>query len=74
MAYITSSVEYVIHCLLFLVNNEDKPLSSKDLSELHGVSPSFMTKIFPKLEKTKLVLAQEDIRSGYSRASTSNAR
>ncbi|MEK5760648.1 Rrf2 family transcriptional regulator, partial [Acinetobacter variabilis] len=27
MAYITSSVEYAIHCLLFLVNNEDKPLS-----------------------------------------------
>ncbi|MEW7126326.1 Rrf2 family transcriptional regulator, partial [Acinetobacter baumannii] len=59
MAYITSSVEYAIHCLLFLVNNEDKPLSSKDLAELQGVSPSFMAKIFPKLEKAGLVVAQE---------------
>ena len=62
MAYITSSVEYAIHCLLFLVNNEDKPLSSKDLAELQGVSPSFMAKIFPKLEKAGLVVAQEGVR------------
>ena len=65
MAYITSSVEYAIHFLLFLVNNEDTPLSSKHLAELQGVSPSFMAKIFPKLEKAKLVLAQEGIRGGY---------
>lgn len=65
MAYITSSVEYAIHCLLFLVNNEDKPLSSKDLAELQGVSPSFMAKIFPKLEKAGLVIAQEGVRGGY---------
>ena len=65
MAYITSSVEYAIHCLLFLVNNEDTPLSSKHLAELQGVSPSFMAKIFPKLEKAKLVLAQEGICGGY---------
>ncbi len=65
MAYITSSVEYAIHCLLFLVNNEDKPLSSKDLAELQGVSPSFMAKIFPKLEKAGLVVAQEGVRGGY---------
>ena len=64
MAYITSSVEYAIHCL-FLVNNEDKPLSSKDLAELQGVSPSFMAKIFPKLEKAGLVVAQEGVRGGY---------
>lgn len=65
MAYITSSVEYAIHCLPFLINNKDKPLSSKDLAELQGVFPSFMAKIFPKLEKAKLVVAQEGIRGGY---------
>ena len=63
MAYIISSVEYAIHCLTFLVNNEDKPLISKDLAELQGVC--FMAKIFPKLEKAKLVLAQEGIRGRY---------
>lgn len=56
MAYITSSVEYAIHCLLFLVNNEDKPLSSKDLAELQGVSPSFMAKIFLNLKRQDLWL------------------
>ena len=65
MAYITSSVEYAIHCLLFLVNNKDKPLSSKDLAELQGLSPSFMAKIYPRLGKAKLVLAQEGIRGGH---------
>jgi len=65
MAYITSSVEYGIHCLLFLVNNEEKPLSSRDLAELQGVSPSFLAKIFPKLEKAGIVIAQEGIRGGY---------
>ena len=65
MTYITSSVEYAIHCLPFLINNKDKPLNSKDLAELQGISPSFMAKIFPKLEKAKLVVAQEGIRGGY---------
>lgn len=72
MAYITSSVEYGIHCLLFLVNNEQKPLSSRDLAELQGVSPSFLAKIFPKLEKAGIVVAQEGIRGGYLLARPAN--
>lgn len=65
MAHITSSVEYAIHCLLFLVNNEQKPLSSRDLAELQGISASFLAKIFPKLEKAGIVAAQEGVRGGY---------
>ncbi|MFW1798882.1 RrF2 family transcriptional regulator [Acinetobacter nematophilus] len=65
MAYITSSVEYALHCLMFLVNNEQKALSSRDLAELQGISSSFLAKIFPKLEKAGIVVAQEGIRGGY---------
>ncbi|KKC26944.1 RrF2 family transcriptional regulator [Sphingomonas sp. SRS2] len=64
MAHITTSVEYGIHCLLFLVGN-DKAMSSRDLAELQGISPSFLAKIFPKLEKAGIVAASEGVRGGY---------
>lgn len=65
MAYLTSSVEYGIHCLLWLVNLGDTQPSSRDLAELQGVSPTFVAKIFPKLEKAGLVSASTGIRGGY---------
>jgi Rrf2 family protein len=65
MAHITISVEYGIHCLLFLVSNDERPLSSRELAELQGISPSFLAKIFPKLEKAGIVTASEGVRGGY---------
>jgi Rrf2 family protein len=65
MAHITVSVEYGIHCLLWMIGSEAKPLSSRDLAELQGISPSFVAKIFPKLEKAGIVRASEGIRGGY---------
>lgn len=72
MAHITTSVEYGIHCLLWLVGNENRPVSSKDLAELQGVSPSFVAKIFPKLEKAGIVKASEGVRGGYLLARAAN--
>lgn len=65
MAHLTVSVEYGIHCLLWLVDSRDRPLSSRDLAELQGISPSFVAKIFPKLEKAGIVTACEGVRGGY---------
>lgn len=65
MAHLTVSVEYGIHCLLWLVGSGDKPLSSRDLAELQGISVSFVAKIFPKLEKAGIVAASEGVRGGY---------
>ncbi|NBC35116.1 Rrf2 family transcriptional regulator [Novosphingobium sp. FSY-8] len=65
MAHITASVEYGIHCLLWLVGNDGRPVSSRDLAELQGVSPSFIAKIFPKLEKAGILKASEGVRGGY---------
>ncbi|TXH33272.1 MAG: Rrf2 family transcriptional regulator [Rhodospirillaceae bacterium] len=65
MAHFGSSVEYGLHCLLWLVGLEAEPTSSRDLAELQGVSPSFLAKIFPKLEKAGIVTASEGVRGGY---------
>ncbi|MBF0446872.1 MAG: Rrf2 family transcriptional regulator [Magnetococcales bacterium] len=65
MAHITSRIEYGIHCLLWLASSGETPLSSRDLAELQGVSPSFLAKIFPKLEKAGIVSAQDGVRGGY---------
>lgn len=65
MAHITTSVEYGIHCLLWLVGSESTALSSRDLAELQGISPSFVAKILPKLEKAGIVVANEGVRGGY---------
>ena len=68
MAQMTTSTEYGMHCLLWLVVADDTPLSSRDLAELQGISPSFLAKIFPKLEKAGIVTATGGIRGGYQLA------
>jgi Rrf2 family protein len=64
MPYITTSVEYGLHCLLWLAQSE-VPLSSRDLAELQGISPTFLAKVFAKLEKAGIVDATEGVRGGY---------
>jgi Rrf2 family protein len=64
MAHVTASVEYGIHGLLWLVDAAT-PLSARDLAELQGISPSFLAKIFPKLEKAGIVRASQGVRGGY---------
>jgi len=65
MAHLGSSVEYGLHCLLWLVGPLAEPASSLDLADLQGVSPSFLAKILPKLEKAGIVRASEGVRGGY---------
>jgi Rrf2 family protein len=65
MAQMTVGVEYGLHCLLWLASSPGAPLSSRDLAELQGISPSFLAKIFPKLEKAGIVSASEGIKGGY---------
>ncbi|WP_332303237.1 RrF2 family transcriptional regulator [Rhizobium sp. GR12] len=68
MAYMTVGVEYGLHCLLWLAGSPGAHLSSRDLAELQGISPSFLAKIFPKLEKAGIVSASEGIKGGYQMA------
>ncbi|CAG9165882.1 RrF2 family transcriptional regulator [Cupriavidus pampae] len=65
MAYIGTGVEYALHCLLWLVAPLEQRPSSRDLADMQGVPPSFVAKIFPKLEKAGIVEASGGIRGGY---------
>lgn len=65
MAHLGSSVEYGLHCLLWLAEPDAASASSRDLAELQGVSPSLVAKIFPKLEKAGIVRASTGIHGGY---------
>ena len=65
MSHLTTSVEYGIHSLLWLSCSNDAPLSSRELAQFQGISPTFVAKIFPKLEKAGIVSASEGVRGGY---------
>ncbi|CAN7749396.1 MULTISPECIES: Rrf2 family transcriptional regulator [Ensifer] len=65
MAHMTAGVEYGLHCLLWLASSPGTPLSNRDLADFQGISPSFLAKIFPKLEKAGIVSASEGIKGGY---------
>lgn len=65
MAHLTASVEYGLHCLHWLVEPAERPLSCRDLAELQGISPSFLAKILAKLEKAGIVTATEGVQGGY---------
>ncbi len=65
MAYIGTGVEYALHCLLWIAVPLEQRPSSRDLAELQGVSPTYVAKIFQKLEKAGIVEATDGIRGGY---------
>ncbi len=65
MAHLGTRVEYGLHCLLWLAEPGAAAASSRDLAELQGVSPSFVAKIFPRLEKAGIVSATPGIHGGY---------
>lgn len=65
MAHLTASVEYGLHCLLGLLDAGEQPRSARDLARFQGISPTFVAKIFLKLEKAGIVEAEEGVRGGY---------
>lgn len=68
-----SSVEYAIHCLLWLAPSRSEPASSRDLAELQGISPAMVAKLLPKLEKAGILTAQDGISGGYRLARNADA-
>lgn len=66
MSLYGSNVEYGLHCLLYLVDPAaGASISSKDLAEFQGVSPSLVAKLFTQLQKAGIVESAEGIRGGY---------
>ncbi len=64
MALYGASTEYVLHSLLWLVENPE-PVSSLDLAELQEIPAAFIAKLLPRLEKAGLLIASEGLRGGY---------
>lgn len=70
MSYISSAVEYGLHCLLYLVSSrgESVDASTRDLAELQGVSVEYLAKIFTKLHRAGLVAGSEGTGGGFALA------
>ena len=67
MSFISSGVEYGLHCLLYLTapDSKAKAPSVRDLALLQGVPAEYLAKLFTKLSKAGLVIATEGVRGGY---------
>ncbi len=67
MSYISTAVEYALHCLLYLVGTSGKPIaaSTRELADLQGVSPEYLAKIFTKLHRAGLVAGIEGSGGGF---------
>ena len=64
MSLYGASTEYVLHSLLWLVDNPE-PASSLDLAELQEIPAAFIAKLLPRLEKAGLLAATEGLKGGY---------
>ncbi len=66
MSLYGSNVEYGLHCLLHLVGpSAGAPVSSRDMAEFQGVSPSLVAKLFTQLQKAGIVDSAEGIGGGF---------
>lgn len=69
MALYGASVEYALHCLLYLADAaEQTRIPSQDLAQFQGLSPSYVAKLFAQLKAADLVVAREGIAGGYALA------
>ncbi len=63
-----ASIEYGLHCILWLVGEGVERASSRNLAELQGVPMATMAKIMPRLEKAGIVSSMDGIMGGYALA------
>ncbi|CAA7627257.1 BadM/Rrf2 family transcriptional regulator [Candidatus Terasakiella magnetica] len=70
LAFISTGVEYGLHCLLFLTAPADgaSEPSVRDLADLQGVPAEYLAKLFTKLSKAGLIVATEGARGGVALA------
>jgi Rrf2 family protein len=70
MSFISTGVEYGLHCLLFLTTPSDgRPEATvRDLAAMQGVPFEYLAKLFTKLTKAGLVVATEGPRGGFALA------
>lgn len=66
VAHLSVTVEYAIHCLIWLADQKSGvALSIAELAVLQGVPSTSLAKIFPGLEKAGIVISSVGLRGGY---------
>lgn len=75
MSFISTGVEYGLHCMLFLTQSHSQvaDASVRDLAELQGVPTEFLAKLFTKLARAELVVATEGVKGGFRLARPAHA-
>lgn len=73
MTFLGASVEYGLHCLLWLIDPRGTPASTRDLADFQGVPASLLAKILPRLRKAGIVEATGGIGGGYRLARPADA-
>lgn len=70
MAFYSSGVEYGIHCLVNMLDEQGQPLvmSVKEAAKLQGVPYEYLAKIFTKLSKAELVKSSQGRKGGFELA------
>ena len=62
-------VEYAFHSLFYMVDlPEHKTIGIKQIAELHGITETYLSKIFAKLRKAGIVQSITGVRGGYKLA------
>ena len=62
-------VEYAFHSLFYLVDMpEGKSVGIKRIAQLHGITETYLSKIFAKLGKARIVTAVPGAKGGYALA------
>lgn len=75
MSFISTGVEYGLHCLLYLADTSAgvREASVRDLAEMQGVPVDYAAKLFTRLAKAGIVESSEGIRGGFTLAKPAKA-
>ncbi len=70
MAFYSSGVEYGIHCLVNMLDENGRPIvmSVREAAKLQGVPYEYLGKLFTKLAKANIVKSSQGRRGGFELA------
>lgn len=64
-------VEYAFHSLFYMIDlPEHKTIGIKEIAKLHGITETYLSKIFSKLRKAGIVRSVAGVNGGYVLART----
>jgi Rrf2 family protein len=62
-------IEYAFHSLFYLVNlPEQRTIGIREIAKLHGITETYLSKVFAKLRKAGIVRSIAGVKGGYQLA------